>query len=572
MAILTSPYTVVGVCGLICSVYAGHSGNACHSSHPGYPGNTGYTLYGQLTHKRVLRHTLEKAARKFNLGSNWLAPSVDASALGLPLNLVQRSREQNQVLFVTTTTSTLSDTPSLVLRSLDHLYTFKAALCSYAQTGDHYRLEDAVDELRRYILAQAHHGGAHCRRQQLLSKRELLRQYPTLSSFSETHLADVNRMYRRAYGGPELECGIEADGLSSSPPVVVSSEATSVPIPVPSTADKLPRLSLETNCVGSTGGVDADEEQATPTAAPAEKAATPPSLTWTSFLNISSSDPPMLLPLLGSAAERRNRFRRKMDGEERKEGNGQDKTREDESDNASDVLSETSTIASSLPSLSSSLLSILSDDEDLCTTRGPKELSVVIEDSESPVLGAVKSRVPEFCTSSPSSPIILRPASARPFATSPAKVPSSPNKLLPVLTLQTSFDTNPTKTTKAISSTANESPKDGKGEEEEEEQLTARPINNTRMNGGGSIFFGAASIGEMLQDVGDSTALLSPAEDTVDPFHLPRFSRASILVSPVVAGAPQPPKDYDDISPITRSEWGFLMGDQTGRQVTVTTF
>lgn len=496
---------------------------------------------------------------------NWLAPSVDASALGLPANLVQRSREQNQVLFATTATSALSSSPSLVLRSLDHLYTFKAALCSYAQTGDHYRLEDAVDELRRYILAQAHHGGQQRRRHHLLSKRELLRQYPTLSGFSETHLADVNRMYRRAYGGPELECGIETDGLSSSPPVVLGTASASV-VDALSTAGKLPQLALDTSCAVSTGGADGDEEQDTPTAASAEKTI-PESLAWTSFLNISPSDSPLLLPLLGATTERRNRFRRKMEEEEEKE---EDKFGEDEYDNVSDVLSETSTAASSLPSLSSSLLSVLSDDEDLPTIRRPKELSVVVEDSESPVLGVVKSSVPKFCASETSSVVILRPTSTRPFATSPAKAPSSPHKLLPVLTLQTSFTSKPAKTTISI---ANSDQKEDKNEreEEEEEQLTARPVSCVRKNGGGSIFFGAASIGEMLQDAGGSTALLSPEEST-EPFRLPRLSHTSILLSPVVAGAPLPPKNYDDISPITRSEWGFLMGDQTGRQVTVTTF
>lgn len=498
-----------------------------------------------------------------NTRPNWLAPSVDASALGLPANLVQRSREQNQILFATTSTSALSSSPSLVLRSLDHLYTFKAALCSYAQSGDHYRLEDAVDELRRYILAQAHRGGPQRRRQQLLSKRELLRQYPTLSTFSETHLADVNCMYRRAYGGPELECGIETDGLSSSPPVVWSTPAAPV-TDTSSSASKLPQLALDTKCVVPASVLEAEEEQDTPTAASAEKTTIPETLAWTSFLNISPSDSPLMFPLLGATTERRNRFRRKMDEEEEKE---QEKLGEDEYDNASDVLSETSTTVSSLPSLSSSLLSVLSDEEELPTVRSPKSPSIVIEDSESAILREVKSSLPEICTNDSSPVLILRPQSTRPFAPSPPKAPLSPNKLLPVLTLQTSFASKPTKTTISLATNDQKNDKD----EEEEEQLTARPIGNTRKNGGSSIFFGAASIGEMLQDAGDSTALLS-SEEKAEPFRLPRFSRTSILLSPVVAGAPQPPKDYDDISPITRSEWGFLIGDQTGRQVTVTTF
>ncbi|CAK7235607.1 hypothetical protein SCUCBS95973_009324 [Sporothrix curviconia] len=496
--------------------------------------------------------------------------SVDASALGLPANLVQRSREQNQVLFATTATSALSSTPSLVLRSLDHLYTFKAALCSYAQSGDQYRLEDAVDELRRYILAQSHHGAQQRRRHQLLPKRELLRQYPTLTSFSEAHLADINRMYSRAYGGPEHECGIEADGLSSSPLAVTTTHAQLTAKP------KLPQLALDTTCAAASSAADADEEQTTPTAASAEasveKTTTPDSLAWTSFLNISPTDSPLLLPLLGTTAERRNRFPRKMEGDEEK---GAEREKLVDDDSISDVHSETSTTASSPPSLSSSLLSILSAEDDMPTiaVRRPKELSVVIEDSELPILGAVKSSVPEICVTNTLPVTILRPTSTRPLITPPAKAPSLPRALLPVLTLQTTFNSKPTAAAIAVVDSDGETSiaraDKEEEEEEEEEQLTARPVSCVNKSGG-SIFFGAASIGEMLQDAGSSADARSP--DTIEPFRLPRLSRASILLSPVVAGAPQPPKTYEDISPITRSEWGFLIGDQTARQVTVTTF
>ncbi len=34
---------------------------------------------------------------------------------------------------------------------------------------------------------------------------------------------------------------------------------------------------------------------------------------------------------------------------------------------------------------------------------------------------------------------------------------------------------------------------------------------------------------------------------------------------------PATPNEYEDISPITRGEWGFLMGDKSGRQVGITT-
>ena len=430
------------------------------------------------------------------------------------------------------------------------------------------------------------------RRSQVLPKRELLRQYPTLCSFSETHLSDVSRMYSRAYGGPEHECGIEADGLSSSPPIARAAVTVTSPAPLSRVSARAnpPQLSLETSCAAAScaaanGGADGDEEeQTTPTAASARDEATtnaPDSLAWTSFLNISPSDSPLLLPLLGATAKRRNRFRRTKE-----QDNGQadgDRFGEDD-DGISDVLSETSTTVSSLPSLpslSSSLLSVLSEEDD--------------DDDSAPantVRGRTKEELNAAVTaaddSTPSPVNVVQPTWIRPMAMSPAKLSASPRALLPVLTLQTTFsskkpatatiaivDSDGEETTSAAAEAAAkaDAKADGKEDgEEEEEQLTARPVSSVRKNGG-SIFFGTASIGEMLQqDAAGGADARSPADTLQEPLRLPRLSRASILLSPVVAGAPQPPKSYEDISPITRSEWGFLMGDQTARQVTVTTF
>jgi hypothetical protein len=83
------------------------------------------------------------------------------------------------------------------------LYSLKSALSSYSKTKSPLRLEDAVDELRRIILAT---NGTK------VSKTAILRSYDWLS-VSNSALIDLDRMYRRAYGGPEQHGGIA--GLTS---------------------------------------------------------------------------------------------------------------------------------------------------------------------------------------------------------------------------------------------------------------------------------------------------------------------------------------------------------------------
>lgn len=130
--------------------------------------------------------------------TDWLPAALSAAQSGLTAELLRRSAAQGEVLF---------SAPGLSLLSLDHLYTFKSALSSYSAGHEPYRLEDAVDELRRFVLANG---------QRRLPKSQLLRAYEWLG-FEEGALAEVQRMYARAYGGAGGDCGIEADGLSSSP-------------------------------------------------------------------------------------------------------------------------------------------------------------------------------------------------------------------------------------------------------------------------------------------------------------------------------------------------------------------
>ncbi|KAL8295121.1 hypothetical protein RB600_000882 [Gaeumannomyces tritici] len=167
--------------------------------------------------ERVLRQTIDKAERKFGLGTDWLPHAVEPAERGLADLLVRRSVAQNEVLF---------SADGLTLLSLDHLYTFKRALAAYTRTGCQRRLEDAVDELRRCVLANG---------RRRLQRSHLMRVYPGLS-FAEHALFDVTKMYRRAYGGPLGDTGIECDPLSYSPPFEGGAMPAPAPAPAPAAA------------------------------------------------------------------------------------------------------------------------------------------------------------------------------------------------------------------------------------------------------------------------------------------------------------------------------------------------
>ncbi|KAI0592965.1 hypothetical protein F4775DRAFT_56500 [Biscogniauxia sp. FL1348] len=184
--------------------------------------------------ERALRATMVKAERKFQPGvTGWLFPPVmTAAACGLSPDLVRRSILQNEVLF---------SSEGLTLLGLDRLYTFKAALAAYARSipcppvpstsaplhaplsshpvvfanrdgggdgtnssstsGMTTRLEEAVDSLRRLILLA--NGGRP------VPKADLYRSYDWLG-VNPRALSEVERMYRRAYGGPERKGPFEA--------------------------------------------------------------------------------------------------------------------------------------------------------------------------------------------------------------------------------------------------------------------------------------------------------------------------------------------------------------------------
>ncbi|KAB5570094.1 hypothetical protein GE09DRAFT_1170954 [Coniochaeta sp. 2T2.1] len=164
--------------------------------------------------EKVLKQTMQRAERKFHLGHDWFPPAVAPSQCGLTADVIHRSVEQNELLF---------SSGGLSLLTLDHLYTFKLALSSYANTQSSCTLEDAVDELRRLVLAQ---GGRKLRKSVLQSN------FAWLGPVSDSALSDVTRMYRRAYGGISGESGVENDvDTPASSNQTVAAVSASWPLP-----------------------------------------------------------------------------------------------------------------------------------------------------------------------------------------------------------------------------------------------------------------------------------------------------------------------------------------------------
>ncbi|KAG6039645.1 hypothetical protein E4U41_002342 [Claviceps citrina] len=148
--------------------------------------------------RRTQRAVFTKTARRFDLVP-LLGPAVSPLAYGLSGQLFTNSVVQHEVLF---------SSDGLTILSLDRLYSLKAALASYSRTGAPVRLEDAVDELRRYVLA----GGSRARN--TVARSHLCRAYDWLS-VSLGAVADLDAMYRRAYGGPDQVGAIT--GLETAP-------------------------------------------------------------------------------------------------------------------------------------------------------------------------------------------------------------------------------------------------------------------------------------------------------------------------------------------------------------------
>ncbi|KAG6014847.1 hypothetical protein E4U54_004773 [Claviceps lovelessii] len=162
--------------------------------------------------QKIQRVVFTKTAHKFNV-SPLLHPAVSPSIYGLSSQLFTNSVIQHDVLF---------SSDGLTILSLDRLYSLKAALASYTRHKSPQRLEDAVDELRRYVLAS--HGAK-------VTRSDLCRAYDWLN-VGPGAVADLDGMYRRAYGGPDQVGAIAG----------VESETVTPPSP-PSPPSRLSRLS-----------------------------------------------------------------------------------------------------------------------------------------------------------------------------------------------------------------------------------------------------------------------------------------------------------------------------------------
>lgn len=145
---------------------------------------------------KLVAVTLARASRKFNL--DFTLTAHEPSTYNMPSVVLHSSILQNEVLH---------SSEGMTLLSLDHLYTFKAALAHYAATrsepSSHFRLEDAVDELRRYILSST------AGRRRLL-KSTLVQAYDWLGPVNDAALAEVMKMYSRAYGAA-TDTGVQDD-------------------------------------------------------------------------------------------------------------------------------------------------------------------------------------------------------------------------------------------------------------------------------------------------------------------------------------------------------------------------
>jgi len=227
-----------------------------------------YAAPVSLKDEKIIRVVTAKAERKFHTGTGALSTITTPLACGLSPGLIRRSVEQNEVLF---------SSEGLTLLGLDRLYSFKAALASYSRSfvkpssrthtplaspglsnhpvhpmsptpastaPDSTRLEDAVDSLRRLVLSNG---------DRPIAKADLYRSFDWMG-VNPAALADVERMYKRAYGGPERRGPFEVlptpRVVSEEPQKVAKSEAKRrgfIKIGTPPPPKTPPVLKLNTN-------------------------------------------------------------------------------------------------------------------------------------------------------------------------------------------------------------------------------------------------------------------------------------------------------------------------------------
>ncbi|KAK7733958.1 hypothetical protein SLS53_008110 [Cytospora paraplurivora] len=462
---------------------------------------------------RLVTSTFARATRKFNSSATALT-ALDSAAHNIHPDALHRSILQNEVLF---------SSEGLTILSLDHLYTFKGALAHYAayksEPGSDFRLEDAVDELRRYILSSAG------RRHKLL-KSVLFGTYEWLGPMDEAALGDVKRMYCRAYGGMTEDtvvdddlCKVTAKALEGD---LVKSAA---PAPPPRSDRRVVRA--------------VTVYQPAPPLSARSQPQSPQN--W-----VVESHSPMA----------------------------------DE-----DVIAETPQVKDDLeiPAAAQNALDEEGQVDSETTPTAPKAASIpTLEVQEEQKLAT-----PEIpTTASPEIPFIL-----------PAKAPSpraSPKASLPALKLQTTFrkpkplpmrkttpmpkHISPEERKADILKTSPSSPPRGKEDdieivlhatvededdgdttEFEDGDLTARPPPSAVSRSGGALWLGG-SIDEVIGDR-QQRGIGHGGTSSFSSSHGHHHRRSSSLgLSPIQQHeGPTTPNGYEDISPITRGEWGFLM-------------
>lgn len=424
---------------------------------------------------------------------SWLPEAVSPSTLGLPVDLILKSTAQNEALF---------SSDHLTLLSLDHIYTFRTALQAYARNKAHCRLEDAVDELRRFFLANG---------RQALRKSALLAAYRWLDPVNDGALADVCRMYERAYGGAERESGVKNDVDPTPAWPLAESDWESEDMGRPVTKRMGMALPSRQGCE------DHDAEQPEPE------------------LDSGVSD-------LAAALDKEILF------------SSTDLDRDDESElDAIEAWYREIQIGNDvLPPV----------DIHPLRSHPATTTTAVVE-----ILAPPPSPPPPPPTSSrPPTDLWPRPSESQLAdlrRTTPKLSPPPKGRSL-ALRLQTTFDKPAAAGSKRLSGSKGSKPshqqqhqqhptekgqegQDDDGEEEGEEELTARP--HSAIKSFANIRWTAAancngiSIDEMLHGGGPLSPL--PQQQT--------------QTQPEERVGPMTPNGYDDISPITRGEWGFLM-------------
>ncbi|KAM7186513.1 hypothetical protein V8F33_011775 [Rhypophila sp. PSN 637] len=483
------------------------SGAILHS----HPGQFGIKLVhvgsAGARDERILAQTMDKTAKKFRLGAEWLPQAVSPTVLDLPADVVHRSLVQHETLFAS---------ENLNLLSLDHLYTFRTALQSYARTQASPRLEDAVDELRRLFLANG--------RKKLL-KSALLAAYRWLDPVNDSALSDVCRMYSRAYGGLDLESGVEND--VDSRPIQkneLTNTASNTSTPSPHYSENDPQIAFQ---------------QEAPI--------------------IRRNDTPVSeRPWQISPEEKEYLYDARFD----------DFDDEDDDDLLDNLPEE---LAAELKEL----------DEIEAWYRNVQinvDTSIELSIPPSPALYAPPPTMDVVCVLPPppppppimhiglstNAPAAVRratPKLAPPVIVVPPPLPSAGRPLIPMmnLRLQTSFTPKPK--AKRRSPTKND--------EEEDEDLTARPKSAIVSTSSTSFPFPVPLPSQSQWGQGQAqpkwtnTAIaagLSSIDTIMSGGHgVGVSSRIQSLRAEDRHVAPITPNGYDDISPITRGEWGFFM-------------